>query len=118
MTDHDTVSKAQAQMNRCALDLAKMASDVADAKTVKEFSSDRLKRAFSGAVAEFLVVGDGLGASEHKARASTQYGAHLVDLELQYKEAMRIIERHDALRVCFQSAQSILAVERQKIGLL
>lgn len=118
MTDNETVSKAQAQMNRAALDLAKMAQDVADAKTIKEFSSDRLKRAFSGAVAEFLGAGDGLGASEHQARASAAYGAHLTDLELQYKEALRVIEKHDALKVCFQSAQSILAVERQKIGLL
>lgn len=117
-TDSDTIVKAEAQLNRCALGLEQMAFDVADARTIREFSSDRLKRAFSGAVAEFLVAGDGLGASEHKARASAQYGAHLTDLELQYKEAMRVIEKHDALKASFESARSILSCERAKIGLL
>jgi len=117
-TDSDTIVKAQAQLNRCALGLEKMASDTADARTVKEFSSDRLKRAFSASVAEFLASGDGLGASEHKARASAQYGSHLTDLELQYKEAMRVIEKHDALKASFESARSILSCERAKIGLI
>lgn len=118
MTDNDTITKAQAQLNRCAIELQKLAQDVADAKTIKEFSSDRLKRAFSGAVAEFLGAGDGLGASEHQARAGAAYGGHLNDLELQYKEALRVIEKHDALKVMFESARSILSTEKAKLGLI
>lgn len=95
-----------------------MASDVADAKTVKEFSSDQLKRAFSVTVATFLEAGDGVGASEHKARASAPYGASLHDLSEQYKTALRVIELHDALKVKFESARSILSTEKAKIGLL
>lgn len=118
LTDQDTIAQAQKQMQKCALELQTLAQDVADAKTVKEFSSDRLKRAFSGAVSEFLGAGDGLGASEHQARASTAYGAHLADLELQYKEAMRVIEKHDAIKIMFESARSILSTEKAKLGLL
>lgn len=118
MSDNDTITKAEAQLNRCAKALELMSQDVADAKTIKEFASDRLKRAFSGAVTEFLIAGDGLGASEHKARASAQYGSHLTDLELQYKAAMRIIEKHDATKALFESARSILSTEKAKIGLL
>jgi len=118
MTDSDIITNAEAQLNRCAKAIEAMSQDVGDAKTVKEFSSDRLKRAFSGAVAEFLIAGDGLGASEHKARASAQYGSHLTDLELQYKEAMRVIEKHEATKAMFESARSILSTEKAKIGLI
>lgn len=118
ITDNDRMTAAQKQMNGCAMELVKMANDVADAKTVKEFSSDRLKRAFSVEVERFLSDGDSAAAAEHKARASVPYGTNLHDLAEQYKTAMRVIEQHDAVKVKFESARSILAVERQKMGLL
>lgn len=118
MTDHDTITKAQAQMNRCAMDLATMSNDVGDAKQVKEFSSDRLKRAFSVAVIEFLDAGDSGVASEHRARAGKTYGAALHDLGEQYKSAMRVIEKYEALKVQFESARSLLSVEKAKLGIL
>lgn len=117
-TDSDTIVKAEAQLNRCALGLERMAFDVADARTVKEFSSDRLKRAFSVTVAEFLEAGDSGVAAEHKARASAAYGTQMHDLSEQYKTALRVIETHDALKAAFESARSILSCERAKIGLL
>ena len=118
MSDNDSLLKAQAQMNGAALELVKMANDVADAKTIKEFSSDRLKRAFSVTVAEFLDQDMSSAASEHKARASTAYGAHLADLMEQYKQAMRVIEQHDGVKCKFESARSIVSCERAKMGLL
>jgi hypothetical protein len=118
LTDQDTIVKAQAQLNRCALDLAKLSNDVADARTVREFSGDRLKRAFSIEVSRFLESGESAAASEHKARASTQYGEHLADLMAQHKEAQRVIEQHEGLRVQFEAARSILSVEKSKLGLL
>ena len=117
-TDFDTLAAAQAQMNGAALEICKMSSDVADARTVREFSSDRLKRAFSVTTAEFLEAGDSAAAAEHKARASKVYGAALHDLGEDYKTAMRIIERLEALKCSFESARSILSCERAKIGLL
>jgi hypothetical protein len=117
LTDQDTIAHAQKQMNRCALDLAKLAPDVADSKTIKEFNGDRLKRAFSVEVASFLEAGDSGVAAEHKARASKAYGTHLHDLSEQYRAAMRVIEQHESLKTKFESARSILAVERQKLNL-
>lgn len=117
-TDHDTITKAEAQMNRAAVSLEKMSNDVGDAKQVREFSSDRLKRAFSVAVVEFLDAGDSGVASEHKARASKPYGAALHDLGEQYKTAMRVIEKYEAMKVQFESARSLLSVEKAKLGIL
>ncbi len=116
-TDNDNITKAEAMMSRCASELVKMSADVADAKTVKEFSSDRLKRAFSVEVARFLDAGDSGVAAEHKARASKEYGTHLHDLREQYKTALREIEKHDALKVQFESARSILSTEKAKMNL-
>lgn len=116
-TDNDNILKAQQQMNRCALEIAKLTSDLADAKTVKEFSSDRLKRAFSVAVAEFLEAGDSGVAAEHKARAGKPYGTQLHDLSEDYKTAMRVIEKHEALKVMFESARSILSTEKAKLSI-
>lgn len=116
--DHDTLKRAQAQMQQCALELEKMAADVGDAKTVREFSSDRLKRAFSVEVAEFLEHGDSAAAAEHKARASKAYGTHLHDLGEQYRAAMRVIERYDAMKAKFESSRSLVSSERARMGLL
>lgn len=117
LTDSDTIGKAQKQMNAAALEIAKMANDVADAKTVKEYNSDRLKRALSGSVAVFLDEGHTGVAAEHRARASKEYGTHLHDLEEQFKTAMRVIEKYEATKIKFESARSILSVERQKLNL-
>ncbi len=117
LTDNDTITTAQRQMNNAASDLVKMANDVADAKTIKEFNSDRLKRALSVEVSRCLETGSGVGVSEHAARASKEYGTHLHDLSEQYKAAMRVIEQHDATKVKFESARSILSTEKAKMNL-
>lgn len=117
LTDQDTIAQAQKQMQKCALDLQKMANDVADAKVVKEFNSDRLKRALSVAVEEHIFKAGSVSGAEHLARAGKLYGTSLNDLSEQYKAALRVIEQHEALKVKFESARSILAVERQKLNL-
>lgn len=116
--DHHTILKAQAQMQRCVKKLEALANDVADARTIKEFNSDRLKRALSVTVAEFLATGESGVAAEHKARASAVYGAQLHDLMEQYKTAMRVIEQHSALQAMFDSSRSLLSTEKAKLGLL
>lgn len=117
LTSNDAILAAQKQMNSAALELSRMANDLADSKTIKQFSADRLKRALSVTVTEFLSKGEGAAASEHKSRASAQYGSALHDLSEQYKAAMRVIEAADAARVRYESARSILAVEREKLSL-
>ncbi len=118
MTSDQIIRNAQAQLQRCAKALEAMANDVADAKQVKEFSHDRCKRALSVTVAQFLETGESAAAAEHKARGSTTYGTALHDLGEQYKAAMRVIEAQEAQRALFQAAQSLLAVERVKLGMI
>ena len=115
MTDNDIVQKAAAQMNRVALEIDKHSQEVADAKTVKEFHADRLKKAFSVLVSEALENGNSAAAAEHMARGSKSYDNSLNDLRDQYRDAMRIIEKSEARKTMFESARSILSVEKQKM---
>lgn len=114
----DPMRKATEQMMRCVLELEQISQDVADAKTIREFSSDRVKRAFSVTVAEFLEAGDSGVAAEHKSRASKAYGTALHDLAEQYRTALRVIERHDAIKATFEAARSLLSVEKAKMALV
>lgn len=118
LSDADPMIRAEEQMMQCVLELERIAQDLADAKTVREFSSDRLKRAFSVSVEEFLTAGDSGVAAEHKARAGKAYGAALHDLSQQYQAAMRVIERANALQVMHESARSILSTEKAKLSLI
>lgn len=117
LTDSDTIGKAQAQMNSCALAIAKLAPQVAEAKQAKEFNHDRMKRMLSVLVVEHLADGMSAAAAEHHARASDSYGSQLNDLADQYKSALRVIEEADAVKIKFESARSILSVEKQKLSL-
>lgn len=118
MTDDIVITQAQAQLQKCALHLEQIADRVAQAKTVKEFSHDRSKRALALSVTEKLLLGDSAAASEFRGRASNEYGSRLAELESQYEDALKVIEQQDALRCKFESARSILSVEKAKIGLL
>src|SRR6185295_8832434 len=108
MSDHATVLKAQRQMQEAALELQRLAPDVADAKQVKEFHDVRLKRILSVLVVESLKTGVSATAAEHHARASDAYGAQTNDLFEQYKTALRVIETYEATKVRFESARSLL----------
>jgi hypothetical protein len=117
-TDSDTLRQAESQLNRAALELGGMAQSVADAKVVKEYNSDRLKRAFSEAVVDFLDAGDSAAAAEHRGRAHGAYKHQMDVLRQEYQTALRIIEKWDATKAKFEAARSVLSTERAKLGLI
>ena len=116
--DDSTIRGAQAQLQKAALALAAMADDLALAKQVKEYNGDRMKRALSERVVEYLSRGDTATAAEHKARADELYHVKADSLALQYQDSMQIIERADAQRILWESARSLLSLEKSKLGLL
>lgn len=105
-------------MQKCVLALEKISDDAADARQVKDFNTDRSKRALAIVVADFLEKGESAAAAEWKARSSPVYGSALHDLMEQYKAALRVIEKQDALRTKFEASRSLLSVEKAKMGLL
>lgn len=118
MTDQGTVQNAQVQLQRAAKALEAMADAVAAAKQVKEYDNDRKKRVLAIAMKVFLDMGESAAAADCKARASAAYGEALISLSSQYQDALATIEKYEGQRVLWESARSLLSVERAKIGLL
>ena len=119
LTDSDTTAELQRRMSHAVSQLTRMAAEVAEAKQVKEFNSDRMKRAFSVLVVEQLnnPPNSAISAAEHRARASDAWGAQLNDLSGQYKSAIRVLEQYEAYRTQYEAARSLLAMEREKARL-
>lgn len=116
--DDSVMAGAQAQLNKCALRLAAMSMELALAKQLKEYDSDRRKQALAVAMKVFLDSGESAAAAECKARAGDYYANKLAELGEQYKSALQTIEKADATRVLFEAARSLLSVERAKINIL
>ena len=97
--------------------MQKMAPELATARQVKEFSSDRLKRAFSVLVVQEINNGKSAAAAEHTARSTDRWGADLNDLSEQHRSALRVIEEYNAMQTQYEAARSLLSVEKEKMKL-
>ena len=118
LADHDTVIEASRKMNEAANKLADMASDVAQAKAIKEYDADRRKRLLSVLVTEQLDKGvKSTAEAENRAKATPSWGTHLNDLQGQLQAAQRVIETHAATVIQYEAARSVLSLEKQKMGL-
>lgn len=116
--DHSIVAGAQAQLNKCALRLAAMSMEMALARQIHEYDSDRRKQALAVAMKVFLDQGESAAAAECKARAGDFYANKLSELGEQFKASQETIERYTATKILWQSAQSLLAMERTKVSML
>lgn len=98
--------------------LSAMSKDVAAARTVKEFSSDRKKNALSKAVLQAFKEGSKSSAeAEHKAFASAQFETAMSALTKQYTEAEQAIAEWTVCSMKIESLRSIIAVHRQIAGI-
>ncbi len=118
MTDDTTITRRQSQMQKAALALAAMADELALAKQIKEYNSDRRKRVFSERVVWYLEEGKSAIAAEHYARADELHKVNHRALEEQYEDAMKVIEQAEAQRILWESARSLLSVEKAKLGMI
>jgi hypothetical protein len=116
--DAGTVERAERQLERCATQIAALSDELADAKQILEFDGDRRKRALSEVVAVLLDAGESAVAAEHKGRASEAYRNALIHLGTQSRDAHRVVERANALKVQWETARSILSLERIKIQMI
>lgn len=117
-SDNGTVLNAQKQLQRTAKALEAMALELAMARSIKEFDGDRRKRELAIAMKVFLDQGETSSAAECRARASDTYGEALIRLSGQYQSAIETIEKYESQRVLWESARSLLSVEKAKIHLL
>lgn len=109
--DYSDVAMLQKRMVDAADKLSKMAGDLAKAKQVREYDGDRRKRALAVAAAPLLTE-NSASAAETMARASDPYHTAMKQLAAELLTAERVIADHDAVRIQWETARSLLAMQR------
>lgn len=108
----DSKNLADALM-RQADELQRMAPDVAKARTILEFSSDRRKIALGAAFKRAREVGaTSATEAEHYARSSAEYQTTLAKLESDHEAAEAVIQRHRAAESKFEAIRSALSLQK------
>lgn len=113
--DYSTISQIQDRLIEASDALDGMAEDVAKARQIREYDSDRRKRALSCAVMDFLKTGESATAAEHKARASESYADMMKARGKELEVAETIIAKWDAVKIKWQTAQSLLSMHKSLV---
>lgn len=106
--DFSTVEAVQRQLVEASEALSALTESVALARQVREFAGDRRKRALALSVREFL-ADESAAAAETRGRASVAYGEALDGQAKEYAIAERVIAEHEATRIRWESARSVLS---------
>lgn len=95
--------------------LSAMAGQVALAKQIREFESDRRRRALALATVPFLKAGDSHARAETEARATDEYRDAMIKLGAELQKAEAIIMDYEATKIKWESARSLLAMQRDMV---
>lgn len=97
--------------------LHELAPQVAIARQVKEFSSDRRKALLARYAIQNLTGGDGKSAgvtmAETMARANINYCEELGQLERQFRDAEAVIAKWQATQATFEAARSLISLNKE-----
>lgn len=106
--DYSDIASLQRQMIETSDEISSIADDVAKARQLREWDSERRKTALSCQVAPLLATMSA-AAAEHTARASKEYQAMIAQLQLQLLTAEKAISKWEALRCKWDSLRSCLS---------
>lgn len=113
LSDSKEVYNLERRLEGFADQLTALVLEMGMAKQVIEFASDMRKRALARAMSHWLEAGDSASAAEAKGRSSHVYGEELKDLAGQLREAETVKAKWEALKCQWESARSLLAMQRQ-----
>lgn len=114
--DYSTIEQISERLVEASSALGLMAERVAKAKQVKEYDSDRRKRALSVVVASRLSFGESATAAEHQARATEAYAEMMKTHAEQLASAETVIAEWDALKIKWETARSLLSVQKSLVA--
>lgn len=114
--DYSTIEAISERLIESSEALGAMADAVAKARQVREYDSDRRKRALSCAVADFLKAGESATAAEHHARASESYAEMMKTRGKDYAEAEAVITEWEAAKIKWETARSLLSVQKSLVA--
>lgn len=111
---HD-VERIISQLEQSRDELAGMVEEVGRAKQIKEWDAERRRAALSKQVSP-LLANTGVSAAEHIARASTEYVNAMRLLQTDLFMAEKTLARYEAVKCKWESARSILSMQRAIAG--
>jgi hypothetical protein len=89
-----------------------MSADVGMAKHVLEYDGDRRKRALARAMAPALLGGDSGVKAEAEGRASETYQKEMQQLGKEHQAAEQQVAAWEATKIQWETARSLLAMQR------
>lgn len=113
--DYGDVAALQKRLMQAADKLSAMAGNVAMARHITTFDSDRRKRALAMAAAPLLAAGQSSAAAETSARSSPEYQAAMTELGKQYTSAEKVLVEFETTKLQWETARSLLAVMRDSM---
>lgn len=113
--DWQDVAELQRQLVSAVEEIGNMSGDVATAKHVLEYDSDRRKRALSHAMAAPLAGGAAVSKAEAEARASERYGAELKQLGREFELAEKVVRDYESAKLRWETARSLLSMLKEQI---
>lgn len=114
--DYSTIEAISARLIEASDALGNMTERVAKARQIRDYDSDRRKRALSCAVVDFLKGGESAAAAEHKARASESYGEMMKARAKDLATAEIVIAEWDAEKIKWETARSLLSVQKSLVA--
>ncbi len=106
--DNHDIESLSGRLLSIADELSRQAPELAKARTVREYSSERNKRALALATSPFL-ADNSASAADTFGRASKEYGDAMAELRKQTGAAEYVIAQHDATRAQFEAVRSVLS---------
>lgn len=114
--DYSTIEAISERLIEASNALGNMAERVAKARQVKEYDSDRRKRALSCVVASRLSTGESATAAEHQARATEAYAEMMKSHAEQLTNAEQVCAEWEAAKIKWETARSLLSVQKSLVA--
>jgi len=117
-TDWSEAASLQQKMAETVEAINRMAGDVGMAKHILEYDPDMRKKALGRAMAAPMAGGASAAKAEAEARASDAYAREMAVLAKSHLAAEQTVMEYEALRLMWDSARSLLAMQRETAKML
>lgn len=114
--DYSSIEAISERLIEASDAIGNMASRVAMARQVRDYDGDRRKKALSCAVKDSQATGAAsITAAEHQARASESYANAMLELSKSYRSAEQTIAEWEAAKIKWETARSLLSIQKQLV---
>lgn len=117
MADAQDIYKLSRDLENLAVQIEQIGPELAKAKVIRDFDSDRRRNLLAEFVALRLATDMSATAAESYARADAAYQAKFRELSQDLMAAYATIAKESGFQARFQAARSILSVQKATLSL-